>query len=489
MSLDQRRGALEEIARSLVQQSEAIDGRLSSLTNLMADRLGAAEQQIAAVTEALSQKTEEAARMAISQFETMREAAMAEGRKAVQDAVSARTELEAELHRATSDADQSARAASERLVQEIAAAVTEASSRFTETSEQMRKAAQEMRQDLDRTRQELQRGVTEMPQEALTATSGMREAITEQIAAINELSSLVAKHSGQGAPVPPPAAARQAQPAPAPQPAASRPAPPQPAPSQALTPPQSAAPLQPSAPAPARQSDAAGNGTPIRRRESPGPRTGSRFGMRPPDRHPDALPRRRRPPAPNRRPGSATRLSPVRAVPRNRAKENPVTTAPAADGLPIFCAGPPRTKRSLTGRCVGVKRPRHLPSRKANPLTADRPGRSAADALHSLSVDIARAVDHEASMELWDRYRRGERNVFTRRLYTLQGQKTFDEIRRKYQRDPDFRGAVNHYVDDFERLLAQVSRNDRDPRMAQKYLTSDTGKVYTMLAHAAGRLG
>ena len=54
------------------------------------------------------------------------------------------------------------------------------------------------------------------------------------------------------------------------------------------------------------------------------------------------------------------------------------------------------------------------------------------ESLNSLSVDIARAIDHEASVELWERYRRGERNVFTRRLYTLKGQQTFDEIRRKY---------------------------------------------------------
>jgi hypothetical protein len=33
-----------------------------------------------------------------------------------------------------------------------------------------------------------------------------------------------------------------------------------------------------------------------------------------------------------------------------------------------------------------------------------------------------------------------------------------------------------------------VSQNDRDSMMSQMYLTSDTGKVYTMLAHAAGRL-
>ena len=110
------------------------------------------------------------------------------------------------------------------------------------------------------------------------------------------------------------------------------------------------------------------------------------------------------------------------------------------------------------------------------------------ESLNSLSVDIARAIDHEASVELWDRYRKGERNVFTRRLYTLKGQQTFDDIRRKYQNDGEFRGAVDRYCQDFEKLLADVAKNDRDNMMSQTYLTSDTGKVYTMLAHASGRL-
>jgi archaellum component FlaC len=117
-----------------------------------------------------------------------------------------------------------------------------------------------------------------------------------------------------------------------------------------------------------------------------------------------------------------------------------------------------------------------------------RPALHVVESLNSLSVDIARAIDHNASVELWDRYRRGERNVFTRRLYTIKGQQTFDEIRRKYQTDGDFRTAVDRYVADFEKLLQDVSKNDRDSIMTQTYLTSDTGKVYTMLAHASGRI-
>ena len=117
----------------------------------------------------------------------------------------------------------------------------------------------------------------------------------------------------------------------------------------------------------------------------------------------------------------------------------------------------------------------------------ERPQRESIDSINSLSVDIARMIDHEAAAELWERYKRGERGAFTRRLYTQPGQKAFDEIRNKYRSDPEFRQTVEHYIHEFERLLDDVSRGDRGPAVARNYLISDTGKVYTMLAHAAGR--
>ena len=127
------------------------------------------------------------------------------------------------------------------------------------------------------------------------------------------------------------------------------------------------------------------------------------------------------------------------------------------------------------------------PTSREAPRTADRPARDAAGSLESLSVDIARMIDHEATADLWERYQRGERGVGNRRLYTAQGQKAFDEIRKKYRGDPEFRQTVEHYIHEFERLLEDVSRGDRGAAVARNYLTSDTGKVYTMLAHAAGR--
>lgn len=122
------------------------------------------------------------------------------------------------------------------------------------------------------------------------------------------------------------------------------------------------------------------------------------------------------------------------------------------------------------------------------PAVQQREPNQVIDSLNSISVDIARAIDHNAAVELWDRYRRGERDVFTRRLYTLRGQETFDDIRRKYEADREFRLSVTRYCEDFEKLLSDVSRSDPEGKAAQRYLTSDTGKVYTMLAHASGRL-
>src|SRR6516164_7190780 len=126
------------------------------------------------------------------------------------------------------------------------------------------------------------------------------------------------------------------------------------------------------------------------------------------------------------------------------------------------------------------------PAREA-PAEAARPERHSIDSLDSLAVDIARMIDHDAAAELWDRYKRGERNVSTRKLYTPQGQKALEEIRKRYRADSDFRRTVDRYIGEFDRLLDEVSRDDRGQMLARGYLTSDTGKVYTMLAHAAGR--
>ncbi len=98
-------------------------------------------------------------------------------------------------------------------------------------------------------------------------------------------------------------------------------------------------------------------------------------------------------------------------------------------------------------------------------------------------------IDPNAAAEAWERYRRGEPNAFSRRIYIGRGLQTFDEVRRRYRLDPEFHATIDRYVQEFERLLAELNRDSPDDAATRTYLTSETGKVYTMLAHASGRLG
>src|ERR1700683_2205890 len=125
------------------------------------------------------------------------------------------------------------------------------------------------------------------------------------------------------------------------------------------------------------------------------------------------------------------------------------------------------------------------PAAREVPRGDERPQQ--VDPLETLAVDVASMIDNGAAAELWERYKRGERGLFNRRLYTPQGQRAFDEIRRKYRGDPEFRQTVEQYIQEFERLLEDVSRGERGGAGARALRAAESGKANTMPAHAAGR--
>jgi hypothetical protein len=102
--------------------------------------------------------------------------------------------------------------------------------------------------------------------------------------------------------------------------------------------------------------------------------------------------------------------------------------------------------------------------------------------------EIARAVDYRTATEIWQRFRSGERGVLGRHIYNPDGQATFDEIARRYGQENEFRVTVDRYIADFERLLGEAEARDPAGSMLQNYLTSESGRVYLLLAHASGRL-
>ena len=177
-------------------------------------------------------------------------------------------------------------------------------------------------------------------------------------------------------------------------------------------------------------------------------------------------------PAAHRRCRRRTSACRPRAAPKLRRSRRQARTLDAAtDGCPTCSTAP------ITAAVADAKPPRgRAPQAPANPL-------------ESLSLDIGRLMDRNLAAEMWDRYQRGESKAFTKRLYTPAGQKAFDEVARKYRADRGFKQTVDRYIAEFERLLDEVAREDRGPQALRGHLTSETGLVYTLLAHAAGRLG
>ncbi len=120
---------------------------------------------------------------------------------------------------------------------------------------------------------------------------------------------------------------------------------------------------------------------------------------------------------------------------------------------------------------------------------APPPPRQAIDSLDALSVDIARMVEHDVAIDMWDRYNRGERNAFhasalhdawparVRRHAQPLSMATAISVRRWIATSPSSNGCWKMC-----RVTTVAVR-----RWCGPISTSETGKVYTMLAHAAGR--
>lgn len=317
---------------------------------------------------------------------------------------------------------------------EVSMAINDATTRFSNATDSMKIAARDVAAELEQTREQMRRGVLELPDETRQSADSMRRVVTDQIQALKDLSEIVTR-SGKALDATP--AARK---------------------SRSIANTVSAAPVQT---APALDTSV----------QPAAP-------VMPPQRPTDAQ---------NTAPAQSYVAQPARQVPPTPPANRAQPHQSAAPATPTKNSGEKGWVSDLLRRASSDE-PIAAPAPPQNAKGPNRTPQNVVESLNALSMDIARAIDHEASVELWDRYQRGERNVFTRRLYTIQGQQTFDEIQRKYQSEPEFKSAVTRYVEDFERLLADIARNDRDNVMTQTYLTSDTGKVYTMLAHAAGRL-
>ncbi len=137
-----------------------------------------------------------------------------------------------------------------------------------------------------------------------------------------------------------------------------------------------------------------------------------------------------------------------------------------------------------------VKRPPHpaAPSNAKGGEHAATSSRHMIETLQAMAIDLDRFLEDDPPLDLLRRYRNGERNVFARRLVSILGREQAEAIGRKYAEDGEFRETVDRYILQFEALMEQTARSDRENVLVETYLTSQTGKVYVALASAIGRL-
>jgi hypothetical protein len=427
-SVIERKNAIEGLAAAVENRTEQLDKHLKRFSNLLETSLRSAEDRAREAARLVTEATSEGARTLAERHAEIRSSTEQQSKHTLQS-----------LHELYGRVSSENKDLFERNTGEAHRLLQQATDRFADVMHSMKQMSLDMQRELETTRTELRRGVLELPEETAESMAQMRRVIVDQMEALAELNRIVARHG--------------------------------------------------------RAMDTVGTAT-----EQPSPRRG--YGdeepamvsvVAPPEPAPRQAIAGGDQSAPQRGRVEAPPVAPAGQDAGNVDDEagrwlSNLLTRASREGEESSRQESSRQESSRTDDRGAVKLSRPTATKEQRALRPDDPIlRQRIESLDSLSVDIARMIDHEAALDLWERYNRGERNVTTRRLYTMQGRKAFDEVRKRYKSDRGFRQTVDRYVGEFERLLAEVRRNDRGQTVARSYLTSETGKVYTMLAHAAGR--
>ena len=335
-----------------------------------------------------------------------------------------REEAQAHTARAVGDLKSSF----ETVITQIGRQLEQMRGQFDNTSRGMRDAAQKTATDLDSLRQEMQRRMEGLPQQTAQATAAIRKALADQLKEIEAITPV-------------------------------------------LTRPQ----IGSSTPEPYRQAQLPPRRDPFRGDEGRAPQYDT-----PPQHRFEA-------------PGDASEapldLGAVEGSLSQQmsAAQHAERRGPGGQGQVEFRQPEHRREGWSVGDLLTNADAPGYPPQRPDPFAPRATRPQPAGGSQGLRLDeIARAIDHRTAAEVWQRFRAGERGVLGRHLYSIDGQQTFDEISQRYDRDGEFRATVDRYIGDFERLLRDAEQND--PSVMQNYMTSETGRVYLLLAHASGRL-
>ncbi|MGB6949548.1 MAG: hypothetical protein WBD84_10190 [Methyloceanibacter sp.] len=446
--LENRHQAIIGLLHAVNTKGQDLDGAMRSYAGTIENALTHAETRAKQIGGALARDTAGQAQQALSQIERLREEAQAHTARAVGDLKSS----------------------FETVITQIGRQLEQMRGQFDNTSQGMRDAAQKTATDLDSIRQEMQRRMESLPQQTAQATAAIRKALADQLKEIEAITPVLTR---------PQLADQNAEPYRQPQ-------------LQGNGRPQ----LQGSGAEPYRQPQLPPRMEPlVLRNEENGP--AADYDAPPPPQF-DA---RGRPAAAAPLAGSdlgsvanslAQQLSGASHLDRRsvaRPQGQPAQYPNQVEQRQVEPRQPDRRREAWSVNDLLANAETSPQPQRPDPYAPRAPQPRPAGPAQGLRLDeIARAMDHRTAAEVWQRFRAGEQGILGRHLYSLDGQATFDEISRRYERDGDFRATVDRYIGDFERLLNEAEQNDPDGRMLQNYMTSETGRVYLLLAHASGRL-
>lgn len=431
--LERRHAEISSLLETVSTKAQSLDKMMRSYSGIIEGSLVQVEERAKQITSTLAQDTASEANRTVAEIERLRTDARSHTEQAV-------AELTGGFQSVTT---------------EVASQLGALTSRFDDTTREMRHTAASTSDEMELTRQELQRRMQHIPEAARHSQEAVRKAISDQLKALGTLSTLSTTTPGNAMP----------------QPARTHtPQPPTPAPAPAAPPsPLYTGETAPQAYNPAPRAEAA---QPKPDMASVTANLANRLGGA------GAVSAQQPPPSAAQKPGSGLGVT-MRSTPSPAQQDDRWSVG---DLLARASEPDPRNAPPAPAPTAPPAPPAFSAQQPQPPQPQLPPG-------GELRLnDIASAIDQQAASTVWQRFRNGERDIFTRQLYTPQGQSTFDEIAGRYQRDAAFRSTVERYIGDFERLLADAERKGQNSDIIHNYLTSETGRVYLMLAHASGRL-
>jgi ribosome-associated translation inhibitor RaiA len=108
--------------------------------------------------------------------------------------------------------------------------------------------------------------------------------------------------------------------------------------------------------------------------------------------------------------------------------------------------------------------------------------------LHVSARDLVEAIEGSLPRDLEKRFAGSDKSVYTQRLYESRSRKLVKAIEGRYSDERLLRGRVQAYNRLFEKLLDTLSESKGGESVMEQVLASEQGRIYVMLAEAAGRM-